>query len=368
MSSILKAALSSRGPGPRPREDSVANCTKTHLLKVLDCIRKVNQCKKLDDAIEMIIDEICSILECDRATLFMVDLSSSSLVVRVGKGAKNIRIPLTSGIAGSVYETGKHLNIPDAYKHPKFNKSVDAKTGYKTKSILCQPVRDSNNKIVAVLQVVNKLKLPIFTSEDELLLDHLSGQIGVILRNCQFYDDAILQKQKTEALLDICKSLHSGMGSNSLMFTITQRTPALVDADRCTLYIVDNRHDELWSMHGAVEVRIPKNVGLAGAVLTEKSIINIADAYDDERFDQEYDKKSGYRTKAVLCAPIHGSKGDIIGVLQLINKKHENYVFTEEDIDYIRAFIDIAGGILERSTVSKGDKFVSFSFPSHQTI
>jgi len=149
---------------------------------------------------------------------------------------------------------------------------------------------------------------------------------------------------------DVVRSLHSDMGVNSLIFTITESTPTLVDADRCTLYLVDKSHKELWSMQGAVEIRCPMDKGLAGHTAVNNVILNILDAHDDSRFNQAFDDKTGYRTKSMLVMPIHSKKssGDVIGVLQLINKVHGTR-FTSEDEDVLRSFLDIAGAILETS-------------------
>ena len=73
-------------------------------------------------------------------------------------------------------------------------------------------------------------------------------------------------------------------------------------------------------MHGAVEIRVPIGKGLSGTVAADGNIINIAEAYHDDRFNQAYDKKSGYRTKTILCHPIRADTGAVIGVVQLINK------------------------------------------------
>ena len=80
------------------------------------------------------------------------------------------------------------------------------------------------------------------------------------------------------------------MGINSLMFTITEKSPGLVDADRCTLYLVDEKRKELWSLQGAVEVRIPMTTGLAGSAASSGVILNIKDAWEDPRFNKDYDK------------------------------------------------------------------------------
>ena len=102
------------------------------------------------------------------------------------------------------------------------------------------------------------------------------------------------------------------------MFTITSRAHALLEADRCTLFLADHGTKELWSLQGEVNLRIPMDKGIAGAVATEKKVINIKDAYNDARFNQEVDKKSGYKTNTILCMPMTGNDGTLVGVLQLM--------------------------------------------------
>mmetsp|Transcript_17144 Transcript_17144/g.20779 ORF Transcript_17144/g.20779 Transcript_17144/m.20779 type:complete len:480 (+) Transcript_17144:366-1805(+) len=366
-----------------------------NLLRVLKAIRHCNKATDLDSAITVIIQNTCSILSCDRATLFLVDDFHSELVIRQAVGIKDIRIPLTAGIAGHVYQTGSKLNIPHAYNDSRFNRETDKKTGYYTHSILCTPVWDANGETVAVLQAINKIdtnmtqedenlmsdigenraedgrsKFCAFTTEDELLMDQLSLQLGIILRNHMLREKTKTTHQQVVSLLDIVKSLHSNMGINSFMFTITERSPKLVDADRCTLYLVDHNRQELWSLQGAVEVRTPMSKGLAGYTASTGEKLNILDAHNDHRFNTEYDLKSGYRTKSVLVMPIFSEpdtsmnvnssgrvgsvatlgKGGkkVVGVLQLINKIHDRS-FSAEDEELLSSFLDIAGPLLTTS-------------------
>jgi len=352
---------------------SLSNDTRTryeHLLALLRAIRHCNKMKSVDEAIAEVISSCCSILECQRATVFMVDDIQEQLVIRQGVGVKDIRIPWDKGIAGTVYTQRRKLNIPDAYKDDRFNQETDKKTGFHTTSILCAPIYDADDHVVAVLQVINKvLKLPpgveneggeelgdeitAFTMEDELLMDHLSLQLGVILRNAMLFEQSQRAHDQVMSLLDIVRSLHSDMGVNSLIFAITEKSPGLVDADRGTLYMVDHSRNELWSMQGAVEIRIPKHVGLAGACASSGKIVNVADAHQDPRFNVAFDKKSGYRTKSVLVMPIYdkpkdGSERKVVGVLQVINKLHGGE-FTNEDERLLGSFLDIAGSLLNTS-------------------
>jgi len=151
-------------------------------------------------------------------------------------------------------------------------------------------------------------------------------------------------------MLDIVRSLFSDMGINSMLFTLTERTQLLVEADRCTMYIVDRLRKEMWSLHGAVQIRIPLEHGIAGECATSGEIINIPDAYLDPRFNQEVDKKSGYKTKTILCMPVFDSNNEVIGVLQLINKSHSE-LFSHNDEDLLNSFLSIIGPILATSQI-----------------
>jgi hypothetical protein len=100
-----------------------------NLLALLKAIRECNKTHSLDDSIRVIIEASCQILNCDRATLFMVDEIAQELVIRQAVGAEAIKIPLTAGIAGAVYTEGKALNIADPYKDARFNSQTDKQTG-----------------------------------------------------------------------------------------------------------------------------------------------------------------------------------------------------------------------------------------------
>jgi adenylate cyclase len=267
----------------------------------------------------------------------------------VAEGAKEIRLPVGKGIAGTVAANGEVINIPDAYQDSRFNPENDKKTGYKTNTILCAPVMNGKRETTGVLQAINCSKGP-FSDVDEEVVGILAAQAGIALHNAHIYHLSVRSREKVKSLLDVIRAMHSDLGINSLMFTITQRTHTLVDADRGTLFLVDNKTQELWSMQGEVNIRIPKTAGIAGTVATSGETINIPDAYADPRFNKEVDKKSGYRTNTILCMPIRGdaaSGGEVVGVIQVINKKMG--VFDEEDENIMDSFLSIAGPILQHS-------------------
>ena len=273
-------------------------------------------------ATENIISECCSILEADRATLFKLDPSGKELELMVAEGAKSIFLPVGQvrdtaakacptllscrslfrvcgiacycfsfcfllsvcllwcwqGIAGTVAATGEVINIPDAYEDARFDSSHDKATGYRTKTILCAPVKDGSGRIVGVIQAINRAG-GAFTAVDQEILGILAAQAGIALRNAELYHMSVRSREKVRALLEIIKAMHSDLGINSLMFTITQRTHTIVDADRCSFFLVNHAKQELWMLQGDVDLRIPMSKGIVGAVATSGHVVNIPDAY-----------------------------------------------------------------------------------------
>ena len=121
---------------------------------------------------------------------------------------------------------------------------------------------------------------------------------------------------------------------DALLRDMAQATTQLLEADRATIFIVDRDRSEIWSKvalgTGVGEIRQAVGVGIAGTVAATGETINIADAYEDPRFNPEPDKRSGYRTRSLLTFPMTGQNGKVIGVFQAVNKKGGGG-FTGED-------------------------------------
>jgi GAF domain-containing protein len=130
---------------------------------------------------------------------------------------------------------------------------ADKATGYRTTTILCMAIRSTDGRIVGVLQAINK-KDGIFGAVDDNVMNMLATQAGIALQNANLFRNSEDSRDKFRSLLDIIRAMQGEMGVNSLIFTITQRTTRIVDADRCTLFLVDNVHKGLFAMQGEVRV------------------------------------------------------------------------------------------------------------------
>lgn len=163
----------------------------------------------LERLLNKIMDTTKDLLSADRCTLFLADEKTSELWTKIAQGleSKEIRFPNHLGIAGSVYTTGKTINIPDAYVDSRFNPDVDKKTGYRTRSILCMPVKNKEGVLIGAIQVLNKEGGP-FTVIDEKRLAAFSAQASIALENAKLFEDVVNMKNYNESML---QSMSNGM-------------------------------------------------------------------------------------------------------------------------------------------------------------
>jgi len=163
---------------------------------LLESTRLINSTLDLDELLQIIVEEINRNLTADRTTLYLVDKKKGEIWSKVLLGDESlfIRQAIGKGISGYVAKTGQIINIPDAYKDSRFNPEVDKKSGYKTRSILCAPVLDKNNKIIGVIQTLNK-KRAEFNDHDIRFLQALAVNIAIAIENARLYQEALERKK-----------------------------------------------------------------------------------------------------------------------------------------------------------------------------
>lgn len=156
---------------------------------ILDVSSELANERDLNSILIKLTDVTKRIMNADRCSIFLHDRSELELWTIVAHGVEEIRIPDNHGIAGHVFQTKETMNIEDAYKDPRFDKEVDLKTGYKTKSILCVPLKDRVGAAIGVFQVINKIDNTPYTKEDIDILVHLTLYASATLENVMLYDN-----------------------------------------------------------------------------------------------------------------------------------------------------------------------------------
>lgn len=124
---------------------------------VLETSKKITYERDLNRLIDLIVDFGSTIISADRCTIWILDKSSEELWTKVAHGLDTIRIPKNSGIVGSAIDTNQTIVINNPYEDSRFNKKVDLKSGYKTKSIVVIPILDMNGEVRGAFQAINKL-------------------------------------------------------------------------------------------------------------------------------------------------------------------------------------------------------------------
>ena len=308
---------------------------------LLNVSRRVAAIESLDEVLKTLVELIAYELGAERASLFLNDPTTNELYSRVAQGnfSREIRLLNTTGIAGAVFTSGQGEIIPDAYADERFNRNVDEQTGFKTRNIVTAAVKTVRGDVIGVTQALNKKEGP-FTPEDLNLLEAITTQAAVALQSTQFVERMKKSREKEMEFLDVVSDVTSELELGTLLTKVMSEATRMLNADRSTLFMNDEKTDELFSRvamgDSLGEIRLPNSMGIAGAVFTSGKTINIPYAYADLRFNPAFDKKTGYFTRSILCIPVVNKTGKTIGVTQVLNKS--GGPFTEEDETRLKAF------------------------------
>lgn len=195
---------------------------------LFEATRLLNSTLDLAELLELILRIARTEVKADRGTVFLVDKQKKELwsIVAQGLESQEIRIPFGRGVAGHVAETGEMLNVADAYELSFFDRSFDQKFGYRTKSLLCLPIRHKSGEIVGVLQLLNQTVDGKFTKKDEEFLNKLSGHMAMALENARLHREA-LEKQRMERDLAVARQIQRSL--------LPEQPPALQGYDIAVL-------------------------------------------------------------------------------------------------------------------------------------
>lgn len=188
------AVTSPAGPSA---PDAQRQLQDLHVL--LDVARAMAGTAELDSLLVLILESARRLLHAERATLFMYDPQSDELYSRFTHDTGEIRFPANKGIAGAVAQSRQTLNIPDAYADSRFHREIDRATGFQTRCMLTIPLVGLDDRLVGVMQVLNKVGGP-FLAYDERLGEALAAQVAVALQRGQLQEHYVRKKQMERSL------------------------------------------------------------------------------------------------------------------------------------------------------------------------
>ncbi|MFN6569620.1 GAF domain-containing protein [Dendronalium sp. ChiSLP03b] len=212
---------------------------------LLRATQTLGQSLDLEATLQIVMEQARILMQADRSTLFLYRKEMGELWTKVaaadGTNMMEIRMPANRGIAGYVASTGEALNIPDAYKDPRFDPTTDRRTGYLTRNILCLPVFNSANELIGVTQLINKHQ-GSFTASDEEFMRAFNIQAGIALENARLFENVLLEKQYQK---DILQSLSDAVISTDMAGRIVTINDAALALLGCPLVEVNIKSNKL---------------------------------------------------------------------------------------------------------------------------
>ncbi|MEW6040482.1 MAG: HD domain-containing phosphohydrolase [Elusimicrobiota bacterium] len=167
-----------------------------------------------------------------------------------------------------------------------------------------------------------------------------------------------------KSLIDISQLLSKETNLDNLLNLIISETTKLMEAERTTLFFYNSELKELWSYIAQEleikEIRLPLGKGVAGYVARTGKLINIPDAYRDPHFDRSADKVTGFTTKSILCTPMFNHKGEMLGVIQVLNKKEG--IFSTYDESLLTALAAQAAIAIENTRLYESQEYMFKNF------
>jgi adenylate cyclase len=155
--------------------------------------------------------------------------------------------------------------------------------------------------------------------------------------------------KQAEMLLAVSRRVAAMETLDEILTTLVEMTTWELGAERGSLFLNDAQTGELYSRvaqgNFSREIRILNTTGVAGAIFQTGVGEIILDAYADSRFNRSIDEQTGFVTKSILCAPVKTVKGEVIGVIQVLNKKED--AFNEEDLELLEAMTTQAAVALQ---------------------
>ena len=152
-----------------------------------------------------------------------------------------------------------------------------------------------------------------------------------------------------EKILELTRLMMGSSDLDNLLQLVIDSSLEVLDAERASILLFDADSNELISRvaSGGEEIRFPADSGIAGATIEAKKPLNVSDAYTDPRFNADIDRQTGFKTRNLLSLPLMDVSGDIVGVLEVLNKLEG--AFSDEDEKLGSTLAAQAGVCLQRA-------------------
>ncbi len=206
---------------------------------LLTICQKINSERDLGVVLDLIAREATNLMEADRSSIFLLDREKRMLWSQVTQDGETIQFDARLGIAGAVVTSGQAINVADAYNDPRFNKDIDVKTGFKTRSVLAVPLRNHEGEVIGAFEAMNK-KQGLFSPEDQEFLVALAAQAAVAIETARMFHE--LKQHRDQLLVEsnqLWKELKGSLSTQNIIGTSGKIQQVIRQIDQMSHSAVD---------------------------------------------------------------------------------------------------------------------------------
>ena len=308
---------------------------------------KLKQSKRTDEMYQSVVEGVSDMLEAEAAMLMLVDDELGELYTRASEGIPEFRCPVGEGVKGAVAAGGKFINIEDIrgtqYYMQERHDSYQG-SDVRVVSLLCMPIIGPDNKVLGVVEVINKLGAPHFTEKDEDVLSAVCSHISTAISSVDGSEHAFKQTMELceRSLKNQGTRLNSAQNAriDYLFHLVMDEVTSALEVEAAQLLVLDKEANELYtkSSSNVPAFRTPVGYGIMGRVVEKGEVMCINHIEDSEYYDKgrhTHYQGTSLDVTGVLCHPIIDSNHDVIGVIEVLNKIDGE--FTKRDISFLSA-------------------------------
>ena len=352
----------------------------TRLIALIDACKLLNATLDRHEVLRQLMALAAKGSGADRATLYLLDEPGRQLysIVVTGSGddvvLRESRLPLGEGLSGHVARTGETVSVADAYADPRFSPRIDEETGYRTQEVLAVPLRNQQDRIIGVVQVLNKLQ-GAFSKDDERYLLALAEHAALALENVRQHATLVTEYRRLSFLYRI-SSLTTGIGVPSadagaetrsgkarlrdVLLTVMEGMTEILDIESSAILLWDQRRRRLVFVTVVgpagcelMEIDVPMEGSIAGWIIQNEQAVIVNDVQGDARHYRGVDAHTGLVTSTLIGAPIKVDD-KVIGVLEAVNKQ-KDAPFNEADLQLLQAVADHTALSAQKHMVLPGE-------------
>ncbi|UXI20107.1 2-oxoglutarate and iron-dependent oxygenase domain-containing protein 3 [Sarcoptes scabiei] len=314
----------------------------------------------MDILCHKILTNVSLLTKSDRVSLFLAkgnrnnryliaklfDVTPNSLLEDslISSSDKIPPISFGTGIVGHVAMSKQCVNIENAYEDKRFNKEIDNKTGYITKSLMCQPIMNFNGDVIGVAECLNKMTDPsCFTEKDEKIFRKYLTFCGFSIQNAQLFEMSLLEYRRSQLLLDLARTVFEDTTKlDSVITKIMMKTKSLIDCTENRVYLLKLNETVMKQKQpkfDAIFELNTKELQVNSFELTDNKL-------NDSMFKQALQALVERKRTSILSVPIFNNSKEILGITQIIKDESKEF-FTEIETSIMEAFAIFYGLALQ---------------------